>query len=62
MFKDILYVANPLGLLLMAVLVLSLNIVNTSGEYIFGKYIVQTAERLYGTGEAGAAASVLMWS
>ena len=43
-------------LLLIAALVLVLNVVNTSGEYLFGKYVVQTAEAMYGTGEASAAA------
>ncbi len=29
---------------------------NTSGEYLFGRYVVSTAETLYGTGPEGAAA------
>jgi len=43
-------------LMLIALLVLLLNVVNTSGEYLFGRYVVTTAEALYGTGPAGAAA------
>jgi len=43
-------------LLLIAVLVLLLNVVNTSGEYLFGKYVVSAAAAAYGTGDAAAAA------
>ena len=43
-------------LLLIAALVLLLNVVNTSGEYLFGKYVVGAAEAAYGAGEASAAA------
>jgi AAA family ATP:ADP antiporter len=43
-------------LLLIAALVLLLNVVNTSGEYLFGKYVVSAAEAAYGSGPAGAAA------
>jgi AAA family ATP:ADP antiporter len=43
-------------LLLIAALVLLLNVVNTSGEYLFGRYVVSTAEALYGAGAEGAAA------
>ena len=43
-------------LLLIAALVLLLNVVNTSGEYLFGRYVVSTAETLYGAGPEGAAA------
>jgi AAA family ATP:ADP antiporter len=43
-------------LLLIGALVLLLNVVNTSGEYLFGRYVVSTAETLYGTGPEGAAA------
>jgi len=37
-------------LLLIAALVVLLNVVNTSGEYLFGKYVVGTAEAMYGSG------------
>jgi len=40
----------------MALLVLVLNVVNTSGEYIFGKYVVDAAIRTYGDGAAAAGA------
>ena len=40
----------------MALLVLVLNIVNTSGEYIFGKYVVDAAIKTYGDGPASEAA------
>lgn len=43
-------------LLLIAALVLLLNVVNTSGEYLFGRYIVDAAEAMYGAGSDGAAA------
>jgi AAA family ATP:ADP antiporter len=43
-------------LLLIAALVLLLNVVNTSGEYLFGRYIVSTAETMYGTGPQSEAA------
>ena len=43
-------------LLLMGALVLLLNVVNTSGEYLFGRYVVSTAEALYGPGPESAAA------
>ena len=43
-------------LLGMAALVLLLNLVNTSGEYLFGRYVVQTAEVMYGAGPEGAVA------
>src|SRR5258708_3248694 len=43
-------------LLLIAALVLLLNVVNTSGEYLFGKYVVQAAEARYGPGPEAAAA------
>src|SRR4051794_30410129 len=39
-------------LMLIALLTLVLNIVNTSGEYLFGRYVVHTATALYGTGQA----------
>jgi AAA family ATP:ADP antiporter len=40
----------------MALLVLVLNVVNTSGEYIFGKYVVEAATKAYGDGAASEAA------
>jgi AAA family ATP:ADP antiporter len=43
-------------LTLMALLVLLLNVVNTSGEYLFGRYVVQAAEATYGSGPASQAA------
>ena len=43
-------------LLLIGLLVLLLNVVNTSGEYLFGRYVISTAEGLYGAGPQGAAA------
>jgi AAA family ATP:ADP antiporter len=43
-------------LTLMALLVLLLNVVNTSGEYLFGRYVVQAAEATFGTGPASQAA------
>jgi AAA family ATP:ADP antiporter len=39
-------------LLLIAVLTLLLNVVNTTGEYLFGRYIVQSATAMYGAGAA----------
>jgi AAA family ATP:ADP antiporter len=43
-------------LTLMALLVLFLNVVNTSGEYLFGRYVVDAATAAYGSG-AGAQAA-----
>ena len=43
-------------LLLIGCFVLLLNVVNTSGEYLFGRYVISTAETLYGPGAEGAAA------
>jgi ATP:ADP antiporter, AAA family len=37
-------------LLLIALLILFLNVVNTSGEYLFGRYIVDNATAIYGAG------------
>lgn len=42
-------------LTLMALLVLILNIVNSSGEYIFGKYVVNAALQTYGDGAGSEA-------
>ncbi len=43
-------------LTLIAVLTVLLNVVNTSGEYLFGRYVVETANAIYGTGAENAAA------
>ena len=43
-------------LMSIAGLTILLNIVNTSGEYLFGRYVVDTATAMYGAGEASAAA------
>jgi AAA family ATP:ADP antiporter len=43
-------------LMSIAGLTILLNIVNTSGEYLFGRYVVDTATALHGAGEANAAA------
>ena len=43
-------------LLLIALLVLFLNVVNTSGEYIFGRFVVDAATQAYGAGDAAQAA------
>ena len=43
-------------LMLMAGLVLLLNVVNTTGEYLFGRYVVNTAAAMYGAGPEAAAA------
>ena len=43
-------------LMLIAILTLLLNVVNTSGEYLFGRYVVETANAMHGSGpEADAA-------
>ena len=41
-------------LLLIALLTVVLNIVNTSGEYLFGRYVVEQAAATYGTGPEAA--------
>jgi ATP:ADP antiporter, AAA family len=43
-------------LLLITLLTVLLNIVNSSGEYLFGRYVVEQSQALYGTGAASAAA------
>ena len=43
-------------LLLIAGLTVLLNIVNTSGEYLFGRYVVETANRIHGSGPESLAA------
>lgn len=42
-------------LMLIAALVLLLNVVNTTGEYLFGKYVVQNSVAQFGPGAASAA-------
>ena len=43
-------------LMLIAALAVVLNIVNTSGEYLFGRYVVDMANATHGSGPEGAAA------
>ena len=43
-------------LMLIAGLVVLLNVVNTSGEYLFGRYVVEQAHAIYGMGAEAAAA------
>jgi ATP:ADP antiporter, AAA family len=43
-------------LTLIALMVVFLNIVNTSGEYLFGRFVVEEAVRLHGTGPDSLAA------
>ena len=43
-------------LMLIAALTVLLNVVNTSGEYLFGRYVVDMANATHGTGPEGAAA------
>jgi AAA family ATP:ADP antiporter len=43
-------------LMLIAALAVVLNVVNTSGEYLFGRYVVEAANAAHGTGPEGAAA------
>ena len=43
-------------LMLIAALMVLLNVVNTSGEYLFGRYVVEQSEVIYGAGAASAAA------
>ena len=43
-------------LFLIALLTVLLNVVNTSGEYLFGRYVVEQANALYGTAADSAAA------
>jgi len=43
-------------LLLIAALVVLLNIVNTTGEYLYGRYVVGAAEAMFGSGPEAAAA------
>ena len=43
-------------LMLIAALMVLLNVVNTSGEYLFGRYVVEQSQVLYGAGADAAAA------
>jgi AAA family ATP:ADP antiporter len=43
-------------LMLIAILMVLLNVVNTSGEYLFGRYVVDEAQTMYGAGPESAAA------
>jgi AAA family ATP:ADP antiporter len=43
-------------LMLIAALMVFVNLVNTSGEYLFGRYVVEQANALYGTAPDAAAA------
>lgn len=43
-------------LMLIAALMVFVNLVNTSGEYLFGRYVIEQANALYGTGADAAAA------
>ena len=49
-------IASDRYLALIAILTLLLNVVNTSGEYLLGRYVVDTATALHGTGAASEAA------
>lgn len=49
-------IASDRYLLLIAALVLLLNVVNTSGEYLFGRYVLATAEAQFGAGPESEAA------
>ena len=43
-------------LLLIALLAVAINVVNTSGEYLFGRYVVEAANAAHGAGPEAAAA------
>jgi AAA family ATP:ADP antiporter len=47
-------------LLLIALLAVAINVVNTSGEYLFGRYVVEAANAAHGTGPETAAAREAM--
>ena len=47
-------------LFLIALLAVAINVVNTSGEYLFGRYVVEAANAAHGTGPEGAAAREAM--
>ena len=48
-------IRNDRYLLLIALLTVVLNVVNTSGEYLFGRYVVEQATATYGIGPEAAA-------
>ena len=43
--------------MLIALLTVLLNVVNTSGEYLFGRYVVEQSQALHGAGPEAAAAA-----
>ena len=47
-------------LFLIALLAVAINVVNTSGEYLFGRYVVEAANAAHGTGPEAAAAREAM--
>jgi hypothetical protein len=47
-------------LLLIALLAVAINVVNTSGEYLFGRYVVEAANAAHGSGPEAAAAREAM--
>src|SRR5262249_32990624 len=49
-------IAHDRYLALIALLIVLLNVVNTSGEYLFGRYVVSAAAAAYGSGPEGEAA------
>ena len=49
-------IRNDRYLMLIALLTVLLNVVNTSGEYLFGRYVVEQANAIYGLGAEAAAA------
>jgi AAA family ATP:ADP antiporter len=49
-------IASDRYLMMIAALVVVLNIVNTSGEYLFGRYVVSAAEAAHGAGPQNEAA------
>jgi AAA family ATP:ADP antiporter len=49
-------IANDRYLMLIAALMVFVNLVNTSGEYLFGRYVIEQANALYGMGADAAAA------
>jgi len=48
-------IRNDRYLMLIAALMVFVNLVNTSGEYLFGRYVVEQANAMYGTGADAAA-------
>jgi AAA family ATP:ADP antiporter len=47
---------NDRYLMLIALLTVLLNVVNTTGEYLFGRYVIEQANAVYGLGAEAAAA------